>query len=66
MLAKLAKRREAQDRRLQLTDEARELLADVGFDPVLGARPLRRAIQGQAGGSGGSRPRAGRAGWPAA
>ena len=31
--------------RLQLTDEARELLADVGFDPVLGARPLRRAIQ---------------------
>ena len=25
--------------------EARELLADVGFDPVLGARPLRRAIQ---------------------
>ena len=30
---------------MQLTDEARELLADVGFDPVLGARPLRRAIQ---------------------
>ena len=45
MTAKLAKRMEAQDMRLQLTDEARELLADVGFDPVLGARPLRRAIQ---------------------
>ena len=45
MLAKLATRMEAQDMRLQLTDEARELLADVGFDPVLGARPLRRAIQ---------------------
>ena len=45
MIAKLAKRMEAQDMRLQLTDEARELLADVGFDPVLGARPLRRAIQ---------------------
>ncbi len=30
---------------LQLTDEARELLADVGFGLVLGARPLRRAIQ---------------------
>ena len=45
MITKLAKRMEAQDMRLQLTDEARELLADVGFDPVLGARPLRRAIQ---------------------
>ena len=45
MIAKLARRMEAQDMRLQLTDEARELLADVGFDPVLGARPLRRAIQ---------------------
>ena len=45
MIAKLAKRMEAQDMRLQLTDEARGLLADVGFDPVLGARPLRRAIQ---------------------
>ena len=45
MIAKLAKRMEAQDMRLQFTDEARELLADVGFDPVLGARPLRRAIQ---------------------
>ncbi len=45
MIEKLAKRMEAQDMRLQLTDEARELLADVGFDPVLGARPLRRAIQ---------------------
>ncbi|EFF79587.1 ATPase family associated with various cellular activities (AAA) [Schaalia odontolytica F0309] len=45
MIAKLAKRMEAQDMRLQLTDDARELLADVGFDPVLGARPLRRAIQ---------------------
>nr|WP_315300794.1 ATP-dependent Clp protease ATP-binding subunit [Schaalia odontolytica] len=45
MIAKLAKRMEAQDMRLQLTDEACELLADVGFDPVLGARPLRRAIQ---------------------
>ena len=45
MLANLAKRMEAQDMKLQITDEARELLADRGFDPVLGARPLRRAIQ---------------------
>jgi len=30
---------------LALTLEAKELLANVGFDPALGARPLRRAIQ---------------------
>ena len=45
MIANLAKRMEAQDMKLQITDEARELLADRGFDPVLGSRPLRRAIQ---------------------
>ncbi|MDN6429253.1 MAG: ATP-dependent Clp protease ATP-binding subunit [Propionibacterium sp.] len=45
MIAKLAKRMKEQDMELQLTDEARDLLADRGFDPVLGARPLRRAIQ---------------------
>ena len=45
MIANLAKRMEAQDMKLEITDEARELLADRGFDPVLGARPLRRAIQ---------------------
>jgi ATP-dependent Clp protease ATP-binding subunit ClpB len=30
---------------LRLTPEARELLADRGYDPVFGARPLKRAIQ---------------------
>ncbi|MBF4509757.1 MAG: ATP-dependent Clp protease ATP-binding subunit [Aeromicrobium sp.] len=30
---------------IQLTSSARELLAGEGFDPALGARPLRRAIQ---------------------
>ena len=30
---------------LQLTDAGRDLLVDKGFDPGLGARPLRRAIQ---------------------
>ncbi|MBW1720837.1 MAG: ATP-dependent chaperone ClpB [Deltaproteobacteria bacterium] len=30
---------------LELTDEARTLLAKVGFDPVYGARPLKRSIQ---------------------
>ncbi|MDY6214355.1 MAG: hypothetical protein SPH79_07690 [Schaalia hyovaginalis] len=41
----IAKRVEARDLRLSIADEARDLLADLGFDPVLGARPLRRAIQ---------------------
>ena len=27
------------------TDEAKELLVDKGYDPAMGARPLRRAIQ---------------------
>jgi ATP-dependent Clp protease ATP-binding subunit ClpB len=37
------------DRRIQLkaTDEARKLLAETGFDPQFGARPLRRTIQRQ-------------------
>jgi ATP-dependent Clp protease ATP-binding subunit ClpB len=30
---------------LTLTDEARELLADRGYDPAFGARPLKRTIQ---------------------
>jgi ATP-dependent Clp protease ATP-binding subunit ClpB len=30
---------------LRLTPAARELLADQGYDPVFGARPLKRAIQ---------------------
>ena len=30
-----------------LTDAARELLGDMGYDPAYGARPLRRAIQKQ-------------------
>jgi ATP-dependent Clp protease ATP-binding subunit ClpC len=30
---------------LDLSDEAKELLADKGWDPAMGARPLRRAIQ---------------------
>ncbi len=30
---------------ITLTEEARKLLAQQGFDPTLGARPLRRAIQ---------------------
>jgi ATP-dependent Clp protease ATP-binding subunit ClpC len=30
---------------LELTDEARDVLAEKGWDPAMGARPLRRAIQ---------------------
>ncbi len=45
MIDKLGERMEAQNMTLQLTEPARELLADRGFDPVLGARPLRRVIQ---------------------
>jgi ATP-dependent Clp protease ATP-binding subunit ClpC len=30
---------------LELTDEAKDLLVDKGWDPSMGARPLRRAIQ---------------------
>ena len=32
---------------LQLDDRARDLLGEAGFDPVYGARPLKRAIQQQ-------------------
>ena len=39
--ARLAER----DIRIQLSDAARDKLADTGFDPVYGARPLKRAIQ---------------------
>jgi ATP-dependent Clp protease ATP-binding subunit ClpC len=30
---------------IELTDGAKELLVDKGYDPTMGARPLRRAIQ---------------------
>ncbi len=35
------------DIRIHLSDSARDKLADAGFDPVYGARPLKRAIQQQ-------------------
>ena len=44
-LAKLISRLQKLDLNLQIDDEALDLLADVGFDPVYGARPLKRAIQ---------------------
>ncbi|SHE79326.1 ATP-dependent chaperone ClpB [Thermomonas hydrothermalis] len=43
----LEKRLGERGMRLEVTDKALELLANVGFDPVYGARPLKRAIQHQ-------------------
>ncbi len=44
-LRDLEKRLEAQKIKLRLTDAARSFLAERGYDPVYGARPLKRAIQ---------------------
>src|SRR5690554_6380211 len=41
----LGKRLTDQNMKLELNNEAMELLAEVGYDPVYGARPLKRAIQ---------------------
>ncbi len=41
----LEKRLEAQKLGLSLSESALDFLADVGYDPVYGARPLKRAIQ---------------------
>ncbi|MFP7722573.1 ATP-dependent chaperone ClpB [Lysobacter sp. A3-1-A15] len=46
-LAGLEKRLAERGLKLQLSDDALALLANVGFDPVYGARPLKRAIQQQ-------------------
>jgi ATP-dependent Clp protease ATP-binding subunit ClpB len=44
-VARLAKLLADRHLSLELTDKARDFLADAGYDPVYGARPLRRAIQ---------------------
>jgi ATP-dependent Clp protease ATP-binding subunit ClpB len=44
-LRRLSKRLEQQKITLDLSDSAKELLAREGYDPVYGARPLRRTIQ---------------------
>ncbi|HEU0229774.1 MAG TPA: AAA family ATPase, partial [Burkholderiaceae bacterium] len=41
----LARRMAAKDMRLEVSDAAVAQLARAGFDPVFGARPLKRAIQ---------------------
>jgi ATP-dependent Clp protease ATP-binding subunit ClpC len=45
MSNQLTKRLKEQDIELELTDAAKLKIADEGFDPEYGARPLRRAIQ---------------------
>ncbi|WP_456272792.1 ATP-dependent protease ATP-binding subunit ClpC [Bacillus sp. AK031] len=45
MSDQLTRRLKEQDITLELTDAAKEKIADEGFDPEYGARPLRRAIQ---------------------
>ena len=35
---------EERDIKIELTDAAKELVAEAGFDPVYGARPLKRAL----------------------
>ncbi|MDP9397218.1 MAG: ATP-dependent Clp protease ATP-binding subunit [Actinomycetota bacterium] len=45
MMAKLDERLRDKDMGVELTPAAKSLLAAKGYDPVLGARPLRRTIQ---------------------
>ncbi|MFP3901707.1 MAG: ATP-dependent Clp protease ATP-binding subunit [Acidimicrobiia bacterium] len=45
MVARVQRQLEGQGLGLQLTPEAKYYLAEKGYDPQLGARPLRRAIQ---------------------
>jgi ATP-dependent Clp protease ATP-binding subunit ClpC len=45
MISKLDVRLAEKDMTLSLTPAAKTLLAEKGYDPVLGARPLRRTIQ---------------------
>jgi len=44
-LARLAERLSEKQIRIEFNDDAKMHLADLGFDPAFGARPLRRAIQ---------------------
>ena len=43
-LARLAKRLKDQDIEMDVTDAAKHFIADAGYDPSFGARPLKRAI----------------------
>jgi len=45
MIDNLAERLKQNSIEIEVSDEAKALLAKKGFDPVYGARPLRRAVQ---------------------
>ena len=45
MMKRVRDQLESQDVGIELTDSAKDVLAEQGYDPALGARPLRRAIQ---------------------
>jgi ATP-dependent Clp protease ATP-binding subunit ClpC len=45
MISGVEKRLRDRDMSIELTQAAKDLLAKRGFDPVLGARPLRRTVQ---------------------
>ena len=45
MLADVNKRLSSNDIHLEVTDKVKEKLVDLGYDPKMGARPLRRTIQ---------------------
>lgn len=44
-LNRLAKRLEEHGYQFEITEKALDYLAEIGFDPIYGARPLKRAIQ---------------------
>jgi ATP-dependent Clp protease ATP-binding subunit ClpC len=45
MMKRVSEQLKAKDLDIELTDAAKTLLAEKGYDPALGARPLRRTIQ---------------------
>jgi ATP-dependent Clp protease ATP-binding subunit ClpC len=45
MLRRLREQMAQHEVTIELTEPAKELLVDKGYDPAMGARPLRRAIQ---------------------
>ena len=45
LLADLNKRVENQELKIELTDQAKEFVVEQGYDPVYGARPLKRYLQ---------------------
>ena len=45
MLKRLREQMALHEVSIELTEEAKELLVEQGYDPAMGARPLRRAIQ---------------------